>query len=83
MSVTASLPVPHYNAALPTKADLDCADLPTINLSKMESAQCRAALAFQVRDALLTHGFFYVVNHGYSQAQTDRMFDITDVPFPA
>ncbi|KAI6145075.1 hypothetical protein BKA82DRAFT_27836 [Pisolithus tinctorius] len=81
MSVTASPPVPHYNAAPPTNADLDYADLPTINLSKMESAQCRATLASQVRDALLTHGFFYIVNHGYSQAQTDRMFDITDVPF--
>ncbi|KIO11433.1 hypothetical protein M404DRAFT_20862 [Pisolithus tinctorius Marx 270] len=81
MPVTTLPPVPHYNAAPPTKADLDYADLATIDLSKMESAQCRAALASQVRDALLTHGFFYVVNHGYSQAQTDRIFDIADVPF--
>ncbi|KAI6145073.1 Clavaminate synthase-like protein [Pisolithus tinctorius] len=81
MSVTALPPVPHYNAAPPTKADLDYADLATIDLSKMESAQGRAALASQVRDALLTHGFFYVVNHGYPQTQGNRMFDIADVPF--
>lgn len=28
-----------------------------------------------------TQGFFYVVNHGLTQAQNDRMFDIADVPF--
>ncbi|KAF9230441.1 Clavaminate synthase-like protein [Melanogaster broomeanus] len=34
----------------------------------------------EVKDAFRTHGFFYVINHGYTQAQTDRMFDIADIP---
>ncbi|KAF9224836.1 Clavaminate synthase-like protein [Gyrodon lividus] len=72
---------PHYNAAPPTKAKLDYADLPIIDLAKMQIQEERARLASQVRDALLTHGFFYVVNHGYLQSQTDRMFDIADIPF--
>ncbi|KNZ75784.1 UPF0676 protein [Termitomyces sp. J132] len=28
-----------------------------------------------------TTGFFYVINHGYSQEQTRRMFDIAELPF--
>ncbi|KAG9313775.1 hypothetical protein JVU11DRAFT_6135 [Chiua virens] len=72
-------PVPHYQAAPPTKADLDY-------------------LVSHVQDALLTHGFLFVVGHGHTQAQerynlrflsgrcltskqTDRIFDIADVPF--
>lgn len=50
-------------------APVDYADLSIIDLSKMDSADGRAVLASQVRDAMLTHGFFYVVNHGYSQSQ--------------
>ncbi|KAF8557505.1 Clavaminate synthase-like protein [Imleria badia] len=61
--------VPHYQAAPPTKADLDYADLPTIDLAKFESEENRALLATQVRDALLTHGFFYVVGHGYRKSE--------------
>ncbi|KAL4071757.1 hypothetical protein V8B97DRAFT_1496043 [Scleroderma yunnanense] len=72
--------VPHYNAPPPTKADLDYADLSIIDLSKTDSPEGRAALACQVRDALLAHGFFYVINHGYPGSR-DRMFDIADVPF--
>ncbi|KAG6326757.1 hypothetical protein ID866_12332, partial [Astraeus odoratus] len=44
-------------------------DLTTIDLSKINSEEGRTILANQVRDALLTHGFFYVVNHGYPQSQ--------------
>ncbi|KAG9313774.1 hypothetical protein JVU11DRAFT_6134 [Chiua virens] len=57
-------PAPHYQAAPPTKVDLDYVDLPIIDLSKFESAENRAPLAAQVQHALLTHGFFYVVGHG-------------------
>ena len=45
------------------------ADLAIIDISKAETEEGRAALAGEVREALLNHGFFYVVNHGYSQAQ--------------
>ena len=50
-------------------APVDYADLSIIDLSKMNNADGRAVLASQVRDAMLTHGFFYVINHGYSQSQ--------------
>jgi len=72
---------PHYQAAPPTKADLDYVDLPIVDLATFESAENRALLVTQVRDALLTHGFFYVVGHGYRQSETDRIFDIADIPF--
>jgi len=72
---------PHYIPAPPTQAELDYADLPVIDLSKSETVEGRVALACQVKDAMLKHGFFYVINHGYSQAQTERMFDIADIPF--
>lgn len=75
--------VPHYVAALPSKETLEYADLGIIDISKADTEEGRAALAIEVREALLDHGFFYVVNHGYSQDQTDRIFDIADLPFSA
>lgn len=73
--------VPHYVAAPPTKENLEYADLAIIDISKADTEEGCAALAIELREALLSHGFFYVTNHGYSQDQTDRMFDIADVPF--
>ncbi|KAG2108998.1 uncharacterized protein F5147DRAFT_576223, partial [Suillus discolor] len=35
----------------------------------------------QLRDALCTHGFLYAINHGYTQAQHDRIFNIAGIPF--
>jgi isopenicillin N synthase-like dioxygenase len=75
--------VPHYVAAPPSKETLDYADLAIIDISKSDTEEGRAALAIEVREALLDYGFFYVVNHGYSQDQTDRIFDIADLPFSA
>lgn len=48
---------------------VDYVDLPIIDLAKFESEENRALLTVQVRDALLTHGFFYVVGHGYRQSE--------------
>lgn len=48
---------------------VDYVDLPIIDLAKFKSTEDRALLANQVQDALLTHGFFYVVNHGYRQSE--------------
>ncbi|KAG2040734.1 hypothetical protein BDR03DRAFT_1029402 [Suillus americanus] len=75
--------VPHYVAAPPSKETLDYADLAIIDISKADTEEGRDALAIEVREALLNHGFFYIVNHGYPQDQTDRMFDIADLPFSA
>ena len=76
---------------------MDWADLPVIDLAKFENVENHPLLASQIQDAFLTHGFFYVINHGYRQSeakilfislpcylmpeQTDRIFDIADVPF--
>lgn len=48
---------------------MDYADLPVVDLSKSTTPEARAELAIQVRDAMTTHGFFYVINHGYTSAQ--------------
>ncbi|KAJ7092790.1 hypothetical protein B0H15DRAFT_162501 [Mycena belliarum] len=73
---------PHiYHGPQVTKEDLDYADLAVIDLSKACDVQGRAELALQVSEAMRTHGFLYVVNHGYTTTQTERMFDIADVPF--
>ncbi|KAI0783193.1 Clavaminate synthase-like protein [Abortiporus biennis] len=81
MSTSPIPTIPHYIAAPPTKEDLDYADLAIIDLSKAASPEGRAQLAVQARDAMREQGFFYVINHGLSQEQNDRIFDIADVPF--
>ncbi|EIW79584.1 Clavaminate synthase-like protein [Coniophora puteana RWD-64-598 SS2] len=72
--------VPHYQPPPPTKQELPYADLAIIDLSKASTPEGRASLSGEVKNALLTHGFFYVVNHGLPQPKTERMFDIADVP---
>ncbi|KAI0819368.1 Clavaminate synthase-like protein [Trametes gibbosa] len=74
-------PLSHYVPAPPTKEALEWADLPIIDLSKASSPEGRAALAPQVRDAMRTFGFMYIINHGLTQTQNERIFDIADVPF--
>ncbi|KAG1872947.1 Clavaminate synthase-like protein [Suillus subalutaceus] len=71
---------PRYVPALPTKENLQYADLAIIDLSKAATAEGRAELAVELREALTTHGFCYIINHGYTQAQNERMFDIVDIP---
>jgi isopenicillin N synthase-like dioxygenase len=48
---------------------VEYANLPIIDISKADTEEGRALLAIEVKEALHNHGFFYVVNHGYSQAQ--------------
>jgi len=48
---------------------VDFADLAIIDLSKAHTPEGRAELCPQLRDALRTQGFFYAINHGYTQAQ--------------
>ncbi|KAF8841437.1 Clavaminate synthase-like protein [Paxillus ammoniavirescens] len=74
---------PRHAVPPPTQLDLDFADLAIIDLSKVDTPEGRAELALQLRDALHTNGFVYAINHGYTQAQRDRIFDIADVPFTA
>jgi isopenicillin N synthase-like dioxygenase len=48
---------------------VEWADLAIIDISKADTPEGRAQLTIQVRDALATTGFFYVVNHGYTPEQ--------------
>ncbi|KAI0922582.1 hypothetical protein AcW1_002811 [Taiwanofungus camphoratus] len=73
--------VPHITRPPSTNEILDYADLPIIDLAKAHTAEGRAELAIQLRDAMTGQGFFYAINHGYTQAQNDRIFDVADVPF--
>jgi len=72
---------PRYQLPLPTSHNLEWADLKIIDLSEAETPDGRAHLARQVRDAMVTTGFFYAINHGYTQEQNSRIMDITDVAF--
>ncbi|KAM5539612.1 hypothetical protein V8D89_006721 [Ganoderma adspersum] len=81
MAETTYPEVPHHPPPPPTTEDLDWADLPIIDISKAGTAEGRTGLASQVHDAMRTFGFMYVVNHGLTQAQNARIFDIADVPF--
>lgn len=73
--------IPRLQRLPVTKENLEYADLAVIDLSNAHTAEGRAELALQMRDAMSTQGFFYVVNHGLTQAQNDRIFDIADVSF--
>ncbi|KAH8080736.1 Clavaminate synthase-like protein [Cristinia sonorae] len=73
--------VPHYVPAPEADEDLDYADLAIIDLSKLATPAGKSELAVEVRNAMREQGFCYVVNHGYTSGQTERMFDIADVAF--
>lgn len=49
------------------------ADLAIIDLEKAATPEGRAEMAAQVCDAMVKHGFFYAINHGYTSDQV-RMF---------
>ena len=48
---------------------VDYADLAIVDLAKADTPQGREELTALVREAMTTQGFFYVINHGYTQAQ--------------
>ncbi|KAI0089599.1 Clavaminate synthase-like protein [Irpex rosettiformis] len=81
MTIDTKPPVPHYVPAPPTQENLTYADLGIVDLAKASTAEGRAELATTARDALHNIGFFYIINHGLSKPETERMFDIADVPF--
>ncbi|KAJ7455640.1 hypothetical protein B0H11DRAFT_2322421 [Mycena galericulata] len=72
---------PSYDAPPPSKENLEYADLAIIDLSKATTAVGRKALAAEVVSAMASHGFFYVINHGYTQEQTTRVFSIANLTF--
>ncbi|KAJ7726562.1 hypothetical protein DFH07DRAFT_236452 [Mycena maculata] len=72
---------PPFVAPPVSNEDLEYADLAIIDLSKASTETGRQALAAQVVKAMATHGFFYVINHGYTQDQTTRIFSIANLTF--
>ncbi|EJF59958.1 Clavaminate synthase-like protein [Dichomitus squalens] len=81
MPVATLPPVPRWVVPSPTKEDLDWEQLPVIDFSQASTPEGRAELAPRVRDVMRTVGFMCIVNHGLTQSQTARMFDIGDVVF--
>ncbi|KAK0205540.1 hypothetical protein DFS33DRAFT_777232 [Desarmillaria ectypa] len=55
--------------------------LAIINISKASTETGRLELASQVCQAMNQQVFFYVVNHGYIQEQTLRIFSIAKMTF--
>ena len=56
---------------------MDYADLAIIDLSKTQTPEGRAQLANEVRDAMRDNGFFYVINHGFTQDQVSAILTLT------
>ena len=56
---------------------MDYADLAIIDLSKTQTPEGRAQLANEVRDAMRDNGFFYVINHGFTQDQVSAILTTT------
>ncbi|KAF8073922.1 hypothetical protein FPV67DRAFT_1666668 [Lyophyllum atratum] len=72
---------PRHIPPPPTKENLDFADLAIIDFEKFKTPEGKAELVVDVRNAMTTVGFFYIVNHGYAPEETRRIFDIAEIPF--
>ncbi|KAG6890158.1 hypothetical protein C0992_002963 [Termitomyces sp. T32_za158] len=81
MPGTLSPETPRHIPPPPTKENLDFADLAIIDFTKFGTPEGKSQLVQDVRNAMNTVGFFYVINHGYTQEQTRRIFDIAEIPF--
>lgn len=57
------------------------ADLAIVDLSKAATAEGRAELAVELREALTSHGFCYIINHGYTQAQVKDVSSIVSFAY--
>lgn len=64
-----------------TTADLDWAELVTIDLSQFDAPSGKHKLAAQLEHAISTVGFFYVTNFGLSEAEVDSQFTIAQQIF--
>lgn len=71
-------PLPRFIPAKETTADLDWAELATIDLSKVDTPEGRAEQAQRLLDALSTAGFFYVTGYetNLPEAEIDEQFAI-------
>lgn len=72
---------PRYQDIRETKAELEWADLVSIDLSEFEIPGGRQKLAAQLKQAISTVGFFYVTNFGLSEAEVDEQFALATAIF--
>lgn len=72
---------PKYQDVRPTAADLDYADLVTLDLSVFDTPDGKQKLANQLKTAISTIGFFYVTNFGLDAAKVDEQFEIAQQLF--
>ena len=72
---------PSYQSIPETTANLDWADLITIDLSLFDQPGGKQQLAAQLKHAISTVGFFYVTNFGLSETEVDNQFALADQLF--
>ncbi|KAF2099076.1 Clavaminate synthase-like protein [Rhizodiscina lignyota] len=70
-----------YQGIKETTAELEWADLITIDLSKFDEPGGKAKLAAQLKHAISTVGFFYVTNFGLSEEEVDEQFALAKAIF--
>ncbi|KZT08076.1 Clavaminate synthase-like protein [Laetiporus sulphureus 93-53] len=78
---TGALRLKPWNKPPPSTADVEYANIETVDLSLWDKPGGKAELAATVGRALTRDGFFYVINHTFSQEEVDRIFSIGQVPF--
>ncbi|KAG6041897.1 hypothetical protein E4U41_000743 [Claviceps citrina] len=69
-------PLPPYIHPAETHENLSYVDLVTLDLSEYDKPGGKEKLAKQLRESILTVGFFYITNIGLTQAQIDEQFAI-------
>ncbi|ORY14878.1 hypothetical protein BCR34DRAFT_644607 [Clohesyomyces aquaticus] len=77
---TTHLP-PRYQEVPPTTANLDYADMMTLDISLFDTPDGKQQLAKQLRTAISTLGFFYVTNFGLTPSAVDSQFEIAQSLF--
>ena len=70
-----------YQDVAETTADLDWAELVTIDLSEFDKPRGKQKLAAQLKHAISTVGFFYVINFGIPEQDVDEQFAIAKALF--
>src|ERR1700761_6721235 len=70
-----------YQDIAETTADLEWADLIAIDLAQFDQPGGKQKLAAQLKQAISTVGFFYVINFGLSEAEVDEQFELAQKLF--
>jgi isopenicillin N synthase-like dioxygenase len=73
--------ISNYQSIPETTADLDWANLVTLDLSLFSLPDGKQKLAAQLKQAIHTIGFFYIVNFGLSQGEVDQQFALANSIF--